>query len=321
MILQLAILSSMLFAQEPSSRSSTATEVTPPSFTIHRVEAQNRAIIATKEANTVKLGDEFTIETPYGACHLPVTQVITDYFYVDTQQCQSEFVRAGTTITSTRKIIIERIPSTVTETVIVGETLSEDSPEYMRSEFYQTYIRDRASVALSYYTGNALDGRIAYGANNTLEDLKGSNAIGLGGEYRIANLLYSLSSTAGFTYALPRSFGRYRAVTPAGAVNGTFANSPDLQMLSLYTNLRYQFHDTAYAVFGINHLFVNLNGLPGDMDGDFGFHIGAHVYPLQQMKQLFVVGNINFYNMDYQFQNTRAEFRLTELEVKAGYTF
>ncbi len=303
----LATLSSLILAQETA----------PQEFSIHRVEPQNRAIVASHQAQLVKVGEEFTIETPYGDCHLPVTQVIEDYFYVDTQQCQSEFVSKGTRIHSTRKIQVEAADPV--EPMMVGET-STNSPEWMQTEFYQTYIKNRASAYLSYYTGRTLDGSLTT-TTSSMSDWRGSNTMGIGADYRIANLPYSLSVMSGFAYSLPRSYGSFNMATPTSSGRVDFLSEPELEMLSVFVNLRYQFSDRIFGVFGVNRLFTRLSNLSGDMTGDFGFHVGARYYPTDKLRQFFVDGDINFYNMNFESQGTTADFRLTELEVKAGYTF
>lgn len=330
MFLLLALFSSLTFAHNndttvrmPSQtriEESGTSEVTKE-FSIHRVEARNSAIIASKQANTVKVGEEFTVETPYGACHVPVTRVIEDYFYVDTQQCQSEFISQGTTLRSTRKVRVEVSETTDLANVQGGQTISENEPAYMQTEFYQGYVKNRASAYISYYTGNTLDGSIAFNNTTRVEDLKGSNAIGIGADYKIVQLPYSLSVMGGFAYALPRSYGSYELSTPTATGRQDFDQNPELETASLYFDMRYQFSDKVYGLFGVNRLFTRLSKFRGDMTGDFGFHLGARYYPTERLKGLFVHGDINFYNMDYEFQNVKADFSLTELEIKAGYTF
>jgi len=294
--------SSLLFAQE--------------TYTIHRIEPQNRAVIATTKADEISVQDEFNVETPLGVCKLVVTKIVTDYVYLNTEQCQSEYVQKGTTIVSNKKVVVERAPTVAQEIPqpTANQSISSQ-PEWMQSEFFQNYVATRLSVYFSYYTGTALDGQIAI-AGDRAEDFKGSNAMGFGADYRIADLPYSLSVVGGMAYALPRGYGRYRSANFASTLD--FGNNPELQMFSFYGNLRYQFHDKAYAVFGLNRLLTEMSNVPGDMDGDFGFHVGARYYPLAKF---FLDGNINFYNMDYDNGPEKADFSLTELEVKAGYTF
>lgn len=290
----------------------------PETFTIHRTEPQNRAVVATPKAYDVKINDEFAIETPYGDCNLVVTQVIVDYFYVDTSQCQSEFVQQGTLITSTKPVVVERAVTQVTPEPIAMGSTSTNGEGFVDSEFYKQFIKERLSAYVVYSTGKSLDGRVALDNQTAIEDFEGSNTLGLGAEYKAADLPYSLSVTGGFEYNLPRSYGSYRLTTPAGSGTANFLNSAKLQTLSLFANIRYQFHDKAYAVLGINHLFAQLSDFNGDMSGDFGFHVGARYYVLPQF---FVDGNLNFYNLNYKYQSARADFSLTELAIKAGYTF
>jgi hypothetical protein len=315
MILQLVSaillsLSSFVFAQD-----------IPTEFTIHRVEAQNRAVVASKQADAVRVGEEFTIETAEGDCHLPVTKVVEDYFYVDTQQCESDVVTVGTVLHSTRKIQVERAPAAVTPVIAGGETVATEGPEWMQSEFYQDWVKDRASSYISYYTGNTLSGSIAYSNTLAVEDLKGSNAIGVGLDYKIVELPYKLSVVGGFAYALPRAYGSYHESTPTASGRRDFDNNPELEIASLYANLRYEFADNVFGLLGINRLFARLKHMQGDMSGDFGFHVGARYYPTDRLARLFVDADINFYNMNYEYQNVKADFSLTELELRAGYTF
>jgi len=310
MILQLLVAASLF----------SSAQETPSEFTIHRVEPQNRAVVASKQAGTVSVGQEFTVETPYGECHMPVTKVIEDYFYLDTQQCQSDFVSKGTVIHPTRKIEVQAAEPAPVVRQPESETVTSVS-DMEESPFYKDYIKTRASAYISYYTGNTLDGSIAYANSTSVSDLKGSNAVGLGVDYKIAELPYSMDVMGGFAYALPRSFGSYSFASTAGSGRRDFNANPDLQMASLYFDLRYQFADRAYALFGMNRLFTRLTKMPGSMSGDLGFHLGARYYPIPTASQLFVDGDLNFYNMNYKEGAVRADFSLTELEVKAGYTF
>ena len=63
-------------------------------YTLLRFEPprNNLAVIATLDAQKYSPGNEFVVETPQGACFLVVEKVVTDYIYVNTEQCQREYV-------------------------------------------------------------------------------------------------------------------------------------------------------------------------------------------------------------------------------------
>jgi len=83
-------------------------------------------------------------------------------------------------------------------------------------------------------------------------------------------------------------------------------------------NLRYRVNKSLYGYLGFNHLAAYMSNLPGEMNGDFGFHTGARYYPLERF---FIDGAVNFYNMNYTYGGRTTDVSLTEVEIKGGYSF
>ncbi len=279
----------------------------------------NLAVIATIDAEKYSVGSEFVVETPQGACFLVVEKIITDYIYVNTEQCQREYLSKGTTVAPRPKVIVER---TITEPKVLNAQMSTDSISadigYLDQKFYETYIKNRLSATFSYLTGSRLDGEAQLNPTTTIGDFRGSNTLSIGAEYFFWKLPYNLSVSAGVAYQLPRSYGRFQLSGPGASQVGQFNNGAKIETLSLFSNLRYQWDEKTYGYFGLNHLFVNSSGFAGDMSGDFGFHLGGRHYIWQN---LFADASLNFYNLDYEINNQKYDFSLSELEIKAGYTF
>lgn len=288
-------------------------------LTIHKYEAhKNTALVALEAArDQVKMGDEYFVETPFGNCYLVVKEVMADFFRVDTQQCGSEHITDGKSIFAKHKVIIEK--QTVTETV---QPLPNDSIsiplDFINEEFFKTYLHERLSVSVAYLTGRNLNGTANLDNQTAIGDFKTSNTIALGLDYRIMNFANNFSWTGGLSYNLPRSLGTYTLTTINGNQTQRLPQDPSLEVLSFYTNARYQFHQKLYGFIGMNYLFADISQAPGEMSGDFGFHAGSRYYA---MSNLFIDGQINFYNLDYAVGSQVADFSLTELELKAGYTF
>ncbi|MCC6138602.1 MAG: hypothetical protein IT287_08210 [Bdellovibrionaceae bacterium] len=288
-------------------------------LTIHRFEAhKNTALVAFEAADEqVKKGDEYFVETPIGNCYLVVKEVMADFFRVDTQQCGSEHIINGKAIFAKEKVVIER--QKVTETI---QPLPNDSVsiplDFINEEFFKTYLHERLSVSVSYLAGRNLNGNASLGNQTSIGDFKTSNTIALGADYRIMNLANNFSWTGGFSYNLPRSLGNYTLTTVNGSQTQRLPQDPSLEILSFYTNARYQFNEKLYSYIGMNYIYADISDAPGEISGDFGFHAGARYYAL---KNFFMDGQINFYNLDYAVGPQVADFSLTELEIKAGYTF
>jgi hypothetical protein len=292
-------------------------------YSIFRLEPQhNQAVIATINANQFSVGNEFNVETPQGICQLIITKIVTDYIYVNTEQCQREYLGKGTPVIPQKSLITEKALPAPIEPLSQSPDLTTENvtteSDFTNSDFYNAYIAKKLSTTLSYLTGNTLEGRALINSTTAIEDIKGSNTIALGFDYAFWKLPYNLSLSAGMNYSLPRSYGRYQLRTLNGSQTVNFNNTPKLQTLSLFSNVRYQWDEKTWAYFGINHMFADSSGLPGDISGDFGFHLGARHYVLENF---FAEGSLNFYNLDYEVQNRTADFSLTELEIKAGYTF
>ncbi len=277
---------------------------------------QNLAVIATIDAQKYSAGSEFVVETPQGACFLVVEKVVTDYIYVNTEQCQKEYISKGTVVSPRPKVVVER---TITETAVVAadDSMSTDSG-MGEQDFYESYVKNRLSATFSYLTGGNLDGTAQVNPATSLGDFSGSNTLAVGAEYSIMKLPYNLSWSAGAAYHLPRSYGRFQMQSPGASQVVNFSSGAKIETLSLFSNLRYQWNELTYAYFGLNHLFVNSSGFLGEMNGDFGFHLGGRYYVWQN---LFADASMNFYNLDYKVNNQKFDFSMTELEIKAGYTF
>lgn len=290
-------------------------------FNILRLEPQhNLAVIATIQAEKFAVGNEFAVETPQGACYLVVKKIVTDYIYVNTEQCQSEYISKGTPISPRQNIVVEK--PVRPETPLIAASMTTDSVStdlnFLNNEFAQTYLKDRLSLTFSYLTGSTLDGRAQLNASTAIEDFRGSNTVSFGAEYLYWNLPYNLSLSAGMAYSLPRSYGRFQLINNSNAQTVTFAEAPKVETLSLFSNLRYQWNEKIWAYLGLNHLFAGSSGFNGQMSGDFGFHLGARYYIFQNF---FADSSINFYNLDYEIGSQKFDYSMTELELKAGYTF
>lgn len=292
-------------------------------YSILRLEPHhNQAVIATIEAQKFSVGNEFTVETPQGACYLVVKKIITDYIYLDAEQCQAEYLGKGTPVSPRQNVVVERIQPATDYTPISNADMSSDSIStdvgYVNSDFYDQYIKNRLSATASYLTGNTLDGRAQLTATTAIEDFRGSNTISLGTDYTYWHLPYNLTLSGGFNYSLPRSFGRYQLINNNNSQTINISNSAKVETLSLFSNLRYHWNEQTLSYVGLNHLFVGSSGFAGEMSGDFGFHVGARHYLFENF---FADGSINFYNLDYEVGNQKFDYSLTELEIKAGYTF
>lgn len=290
-------------------------------FSILRLEPQhNLAVIATIEAQKFAVGNEFSVETPQGACYLVVKKIITDYIYVDTEQCQSEYLSKGTPISPRQQVAIEKpaaAPPTMINAEISPDSVSTDLT-FLNSDFFNAYIKNRLSATVSYLAGNNLDGQAQINPNLAYGDIRGSNTMALGFDYTIWHLPYNLTWSAGMAYSLPRSYGRFQLINNSGAQTLNFSGTPKLETLSLFSNLRYHWSETLWAYFGLNRLLVDSSGFNGEMAGDFGFHIGGRYYIYENF---FADSSINFYNLDYKIGNQKFDYSMTELELKAGYTF
>lgn len=308
-LIQLLALSSFIFGQE--------------SFSIYRVDANNQtAVIQTPDADKVRVGDLYKIETPEGICHTPVSEVVEGFFYVNTEQCRNEDVQKGIPLVSARKtsgVLVAQTdapatPSSFQQNAMGSNTTDSDS--LLQSEFVQNYLAKKLSLYVGYHAGNTLEGKIPVSGQNSINEVSGSNTIGFGAEYKIADMPYNLSAIGGFSYNLPRAYGRY--IMEGTSTTQKFDDNPELQLWSFYLNLRYRFLKEAYFFMGINRLLANMSNLPGQTDGDWGFHTGARYYPKEHF---FVEGAVNFYNLNYRFQGATTDVSLTELEIKGGYTF
>lgn len=294
---------------------------TPGPLTIYKLDnSKHTALVAFNPANNnVQVGDEYYVETPIGKCFVQVTDVTSPYFRVNTEQCGSDYLASGKSIHPKEKVVIERQEVTQTQTIQPVPNDSVSIPlDFIDEEFYRAYLADRLSITVSYLTGKTLDGTANLDATTTIGDFNTSNTIALGADYRLLTLPNNFSWTAGFEYNLPRSIGNYTLTTTNGSQTARFANDPSLEIFNMYTNARYQFTQTLYAQVGLNYLYADVSDAPGEMSGDFGFHAGARWYAIQN---LFVDGQINFYNLDYSLAGRTADFSLTELALKAGYTF
>lgn len=290
-------------------------------LTIQNFESRkNTALIAQPKASeSVKVGSEYFVETPIGKCYVTVSEVSGDFFRINTEQCGSEHIVNGKPLYPKQNVVIEK--QIVSEVLQPAPTPAESitSPlEFIEDDFYREYLYNRLSFSASYLTGRSLSGTAALGNQASISDFNTSNTIAIGADYRLMNLPNNFSWTTGFNYNLPRSLGTYTLTTANGSVDQRLPSDPSFQAVSFYTNIRYEIQKDLYAHLGMNRLFADLSGGSGALSGDFGFHAGARYYP---MEQFFVDGQINFYNLDYEVNNQEFDFRLTELEVKAGYTF
>ncbi|MBY0383677.1 hypothetical protein K2X05_00840, partial [bacterium] len=235
-------------------------------FNILRLEPQhNLAVIATIQAQKFAVGNEFAVETPQGACYLVVKKIVTDYIYVNTEQCQTEYLSKGTPISPRQNIVVEK--PTQSAPTILNASLSTDSVStdlnFLNNEFVQTYLKDRLSVTFSYLAGNTLDGRAQLNANTAIEDFRGSNTVSFGAEYLYWHLPYNLSLSAGMAYSLPRSYGRFQLINNGNAQTVSFGEAPKVETLSTFTNLRYQWNEKTWTYLGLNYLFVGSSGFNG----------------------------------------------------------
>ena len=278
---------------------------------------QTATVTLPEALDRIKVGQEYFVETLIGKCYVTVTDVGSDFFTVNTEQCGSDHIANGKPVYPKQNVVIEK--QIVSENFEQAPTESITSPvEFIDDDFYKEYLHQRLSVSASYLTGRSLSGTAALGNQTSISDFSTSNTIALGADYLLMTLPYQFSWTTGFNYNLPRSLGTYTLTTQSGSSDQRLPSDPSFQMMSFYTNIRYAFQKDLYAVFGMNRLFADLSGGAGDLSGDFGFHAGARYYP---MDRFFVDGQINFYNLDYEVNGQDFDFRLTELEVKAGYTF
>lgn len=316
MISLLLTMSSLLFAQE--------------SYFIYRVDHNNHtAVVTLSNAEEIRVGEEFKIQTPDGYCHTPVTEVINGFFYVNIEQCRNEHVQKGTMLVAANPVAVPMaIPNTAASSPVAtrspasspfeaDSSVSSES-NYKNTVFYKQWIANKLSAYVGYHAGNDLDGQLGVTQQSTITGLSGSHTVGFGAEYQVAELPYNFDVLGGLSYNLPRSYGRYSIRTQGNGPAPTFNESPELQLWSFYANLRYRFAKDIYGYFGLNRTAAYMSGLPGDARGDFGFHAGARYYP---WNRFFVDGAVNFYNIDYSYQGRTTDVSLTELEIKGGYTF
>lgn len=290
-------------------------------LTIQRLEThKNTALVsAPRDGHAVKKGDEYYVETPIGKCFVQVKEVLSDYFRVNTEQCGREHLAQGKSVYPKENVVIEHTTVTETETLVPAPTESVTSPfEFIEQAFFEKYLNKRLSVFASYLAGRELSGTAYLDNQTTISDFRTSNTLAIGADYRILTLPNNFSWTGGFEYSLPRSVGNYTLGTVNGNSTQRFTNDPSLEVFNLFTNARYHFNNALLAQVGVNYLFADLSDSPGELSGDFGFHGGVRYYP---MVHLFVDGQINFYNLDYSLNGRVADFSLTELALKAGYTF
>lgn len=288
-------------------------------LTIQSFEPQkNTALVSLPSATTqVKVGDEYFVETPYGKCFIQVSEVMRDFFRLNTEQCGREHITNGKALFAKEKVLIERTITTETFEPLPNDSVNVPL-DFIDADFFKNYMHDRLSIYASYLTGKNISGTAPIGDQTTIGDFKTSNTIALGAEYKILTFMSNFAWSSGFSYNLPRSFGAYTLATTNGESTQRFNNDPTLSLFSVFTNARYAFNEQLFAHLGMNYLLASSNDTAGSMSGDFGFHLGARYYPL---KNVFVDGQINFYNLDYTVNNITSDFSLTELDLKAGYTF
>lgn len=290
-------------------------------LTIERLENhKHAALISSSESqSSVKIGDEYYVETPIGKCFVQVTEVFAKQFRVNTEQCGAEHLAQGTAVYPKEKVVIERQKVSQVQSIqpLPNESISIPL-DFINEEFFKTYLHERLSLTVSYLTGKSLNGSANLDATTSIGDFNTSNTIALGADYKIMTLPRNLSWSAGFEYNLPRSIGNYTLTTANGSTTERFPNDPSLEVFNMFTNVRYQFNEKLFAHVGLNYLFADISDAPGEVSGDYGVHLGARYYAI---KNLFVDGQINFYNLDYSLAGRVADFSLTELALKAGYTF
>lgn len=293
-------------------------------YQVKRVEPHNnRAQVARSGSQDIAIGDQLKVDTPNGNCQVSVTEVYAEHFYIDTQQCARTDVVEGTFISSEMPQGSQQYagddPTLVPEEAFEADQQSTYTNDWMSSEFYQNYVADKLSTYISYHMSNSLQGDVNLGATGgTIEELSGANTIGFGAEYRIWQFPNRLSITGGLTYELPRSFGQAIVTNTNGQITQSFEKNPTLFAWNFYANLRYQIMDELQAFVGLNRLAANLKYLPGETNGDFGFHLGARWYPYTRF---FAEGSLNFYNLDHTVAGNTTDLTLNEFELKGGYTF
>lgn len=288
-------------------------------LTIQRLEThKNTALVsAPGSGQDVKVGDEYYVETPIGKCFVLVREVLSDYFRINTEQCGREHLAQGKSVYPKEKVVIER--ETVTETFTAAPVESVTAPfEFLQQDFFEQYMHKRLSVFASYLAGRELSGTAYIDNQTTMSDFKTANTIAIGADYRIMTLPNNFSWSGGVEYNLPRSVGNFTLSTVNGNSTQRFGGDPTLEIFNLFTNARYHFSETLLAQVGMNYLFADLSDTPGELSGDFGFHGGVRYYPAPN---LFIDGQLNFYNLDYSLNGRTADLSLTELAVKGGYTF
>ena len=265
----------------------------------------------------VSMGDQLAVETPQGRCQVEVTQTFMTHFIVNTKQCGRTDIQTGTMISAIEPEQEVIPPDNV-------DDFYERKPfalfgEWQETEFFKTFIADRLSPYISYHASNTLEGEIPLGGNQYIDEISGAHTIGFGAEYKIADLPHLLSVSAGATYELPRSFGRFTVRQSNGAeVPVNFAKNPTLYVWNFYGNIRYEVNDEILAYMGMNYLLAEMKHIPGNVSGDLGVHFGMRYYAYNK---LFIDGALNFYNLDYSYLGNTSDLSLTELEVKGGITF
>lgn len=305
MLIALLVSAFTAYAQEP--------------LTIQRLEThKNTALVSAPRAgNSVKMGDEYYVETPIGKCFVQVREVLSDYFRINTEQCGREHLAQGKSVYPKEKVVIEH--EVVRETFTPAPVESVATPfDFIQQEFFEQYMHKRLSVFASYLAGRQLSGTAYLDNQTSIGDFKTSNTIAIGADYRIMTLPNNFSWSGGFEYNLPRSVGNYTLSTANGNSTQRFGSDPSLEVFNIFTNARFHFNEKLMAQVGVNYLYADLSDTPGELSGDFGFHGGVRYYPLPN---LFVDGQINFYNMDYSLNGRKTDFSMTELALKGGYTF
>lgn len=296
-------------------------------YSIQRVDTINsKALVKTERPEDIQAGQTFKLDTPLGVCQVTATEVYKAYFYVDTRQCAKNDVQVGGMIyTESQRQPAEANQSNWNqeESSFFGDSPSRQKINFINNwvgdEFYDKYIAERVSSYITYHFADTLSGSVRFNTGNTLDELSGANTIGFGAEYAIVSFPNRMSISAGLTYELPRAFGDSVVRDANGqGVDNFFGKNPTLFLWNMYANLRYDITDEVMAYLGINRLAANLKYVPGEVNGDFGFHMGARYYAYNQF---YVEGSFNFYNLDYQVDGTTFDLSLNEFEVKGGYTF
>lgn len=285
---------------------------------------KKRVLVKTDELPQV--GDALYKETPLGRCQLLVTDVYITHFYADASQCAPEDLRVGTLIQKEVEVI--RQPTEMAG--IYGEDLEEEmlwdeednsgrlEATWIPEDLYREYLAERLAITFAYSLSRSLQGTLNVNENTTITDLEGANTFAFGADYIFARLPQRWSFSGGFTFELPRSYGRIN-YSQGGPQTSGLSGNPTLTVFNMYANLRYDIQPDATVYFGLNRLFASLSNFTGDTEGDFGFHFGGR-YHFQP--QFFAEASLNFYNLDSNIPNVgTTDLNLNSLELKAGYLF